>query len=229
MKRFIVFFLWVTLFSGLLKSQSTVYFGIRGGLGVTSQYWQYNVPEQEWTVNHRYQHSHELYITGEVQATKFWRIIAEWGRSEKGFYTNTKKRKELSRIVMWKPDFVEFDNVSFHLLSKFIVPTKWTIKPYLIAGPKFDQIGAINTTEHNKDFKILGINYNWYSYTILSDYKGIVISGLLGFGLEWKRMVTIDYRFSIPFESSTRNGLMQVWEKYHGLTVGVNINEFLRF
>lgn len=199
-------------------SQNEFNLGIRGGFGVSNQYWQYTQPQFEWASGSREnQIGFELYLTSEIPMTNYLSLKPEFGLMQKGFYSDTINRDIASAGGSFEKNTVETLNLSLNLLAKLQLPLKSKIKPFVISGLKLDHLIKV------KDwlFTVNGNLHDDYHDFIFNDYKEIVPSGVLGFGIEWNDFISIEYQYNFPFVSSTKDNSIQVRDKYHGVTIGL--------
>lgn len=74
-------------------SQGNIKLGMRGGVGISNQYWQYTQPQFEWVSgNKENQKGFELYLSSEIPLTNYLILKSELGIIEKGFYSDTINR-----------------------------------------------------------------------------------------------------------------------------------------
>lgn len=210
----------ILLFSMNLKSQIRIDFGIRGGFGISNQCWKYTQPEFEWVSGSKEsQIGYELYLSNEIHVGKNISLIPEVGFIEKGFYSDTINRDITSAGGSFIRNTVETQNLSINLLTRIGVPTKLKVKPFVTIGAKFDYL--INVKDWS--FKVNGeLNDDYHDY-VFSDYKPVIISGLIGIGIEWNDLISIEYQVNTPLESSTINNPIKIKDKYQGITLGVKL------
>lgn len=207
----------VMLFSMNLNAQTRIDLGVRGGIGISNQYWKYTQPEFEWVSGSKEnQKGYELYLTSEIHFGKYFSLIPEIGLIEKGFYSNIINRDIASAGGSFIRNTVETQNLTFNVLTRIGIPTRLKVKPFVTIGAKLDHL--INVKDWL--FKVNGELNDDYHDFIFSDYKSVITSGLLGFGIEWNDLISIEYQINTPFESSTKNNPIQVRDKYQGITIG---------
>lgn len=200
------------------NSQDNIKLGIRGGLGISNQYWQYIQPQFEWVSGKKEnQKGFELYLTSEVPLTNYLSLKPEFGIIEKGFYSDPINRDITSAGGSFEKNTVETINLSLNILAKLQLPFKSKIRPYVLSGLKLDHLIEVNDWL----FTVNGNLIDDYHDFIFSDYKEIISSGLVGFGIEWNDYISFEYQYNFSFMSSTENNSIQVTDRYQGITVGV--------
>ena len=203
-----------------LNSQTRIDLAIRGGIGISNQYWKYTQPEFEWVSSSKEnQKGYELYLTCEIHLGKFLSLKPEIGIIEKGFYSDKINKDIVSAGGLFERNTVETQNLSFNILSRLGIPTKFKVKPFLSIGTKLDHL--INVRDWL--FRVNGKLHDDYHDFIFSDYKNLIASGLVGFGIEWNDFISIEYQINIPLESSTKDNPIQVKDRYQGVTIGIKL------
>ena len=219
MKRIILkttFFGIFLLISRIVSAQFIDNYGLRIGVGISNQYWEYKYDMfsnlSGWKENRL---GPIIYLNAEKKIIKYLSIRTEFGYNQKGF------KDEIYYINSTLEDNVILHNLSLNIGGKF-TPIDTKLKPYIILGLRVDYLLDY------KDFEVdeNGEKYRIY-HSILDDYKRFVLSGLIGIGLVYHELVYLDIEFNPAITKNLDDSGMSIKDKYFGFTIGLNINNLI--
>lgn len=204
------------LISGVVNGQFIDNYGLRAGVGLSNQYWEYKfVGFENFSGWKEYKLGPIIYLNAEKKILEYFSIRTELGYNQKGFadeiyFVNDKLEGE-----------VILHNISLNIGGK-VTPFRTKLKPYIIIGLRGDYLISY------KDFEV---QYNGETQTIyggeLDDYKEFVLSGLIGIGLEYNELIYLDLEFNPAITKNLDNQGLSIKYKYFAFTIGLNINNLI--
>ncbi|RLD56994.1 MAG: hypothetical protein DRJ05_10400 [Bacteroidetes bacterium] len=204
------------LISGVVNGQFIDNYGLRAGVGLSNQYWEYKfVGFENFSGWKEYKLGPIIYLNAEKKILEYFSIRTELGYNQKGFadeiyFVNDKLEGE-----------VILHNISLNIGGK-VTPFRTKLKPYIIIGLRGDYLISY------KDFEV---QYNGETQTIyggeLDDYKEFVLSGLIGIGLEYNELIYLDLEFNPAITKNLDNQGLSIKDKYFAFTIGLNINNLI--
>lgn len=194
-------------------------YGIRIGVGLSSQYWNYKNDKlsdlSQWK---DIKPGLTVYLNAEKLLNNYISIRPEFGYIQKGFTEDIELMNDKAEPIGPNKSSATLHNLSINLATK-IIPLQSKFKPYFIAGFRGDILVGY------KDFIIesQGAEFGLYK-EILDDYNKFVLSGLIGIGLDCNGLLYVDLEFNPAITKNLDNSLLSIRDIYFGLTIGLNIN-----
>ncbi|MCD4729982.1 MAG: PorT family protein [Bacteroidales bacterium] len=211
-----ILILGLLLIFGGVNGQFIDNFGLRAGIGLSNQYWEYKyVGFETFSGWKEYNLGPVIYINAEKEILKYLSIRTELGYNQKGFVDEINFVNE-----MIEGDII-LHNLSFNVSGK-VNPFNTKLKPYLILGLRVDYLISY------KDFIV---QYNGETQTIwggeIDDYNKFVLNGLIGLGLAYNELIYIDLEFNPAITKNLDNQGLSIKDKYFAFTIGLNINNLI--
>jgi hypothetical protein len=194
-------------------------YGIRIGVGLASQYWNFNNEMasdlSDWK---EIKPGLTVYINAEKLLNNNISIRPEFGYIQKGFVEDIELTNNQGEPIGTNKSSVILHDLSIDISTK-IIPLQSKFKPYFVLGFRGDIL--VGYKDYMIEFQ--GEEYGVYE-EILDDYNKFVLSGLIGIGLDCKGLIYIDLEFNPAITKNLDNSGLSIKDRYFGLTIGLNIN-----
>ena len=194
-------------------------YGFRVGLGLSSQYFEYkDAGLEDLSGRKENKLGFAFYVNAEKKINKYFSIRPEIGYIQKGYKDDISFITQDPEDIDVINDKVKLNNLSADFSVK-ITPLETKIKPYIIIGMRGDYL-----------FDYKGIEAECHGFTIevgeitLKEYDKFVLSGLLGFGVEFNDSFYLDIEYNPAITKNLDSSFLSVKDSYVGVTVGMNIN-----
>lgn len=219
MKIILVFVLFT---NGLVHGQVVDNYGLRLGVGMSSQYFSYKDDGfnnlSGWKDNKL---GFAFYLNAEKKINKYLSLRPEIGYIQKGYKDDISfTTQDLEEINIINENII-LHNLSFNIGGK-ITPIQTKIKPYLILGLRCDYL---------LDYKGIEIEYRGNTHEfgekLLEEYDKFVLSGLIGVGVEFNGLYYVDLEYNPAITKNLDNSSMSVKDRFVSITIGMNINSLL--
>ena len=220
----------LSLMCGFVNSQIIDNYGIRIGLGLSNQYWNYNnlFPNlQGWR---DLKSGYNIQIECEKSINHNLSIKPSIGYFQKGFsdhITLYGVEGEVIKKILYK---LYLHDISFNVVAKLVsLNTKY--RPYLLIGFRGDYLLDYNNvfidTRKNEylDTPSEIVDNNIFIY---DNFNNITFGGLIGIGLKISDLLNTEFEFNPPITKNYKTQGLSISDIYFDLTIGININNLIK-
>jgi hypothetical protein len=198
-------------------------FGLRAGAGISNQHWEYKQEAVSylsgWKENKT---GWALNVFTVRKLNAFLSIRPEIGYLQKGFKDDIVFTTAGGEVINTDNNTVRLHNLSFNLPVMYR-PFKIPVNPYLFAGLRTDCLLGYQDYE----IEVQGKKFGLYG-ELLDDYRTFVLSGLLGMGIAFKDIFTLDFEYYPALTKNLDQPGISIKDRYFGFMAGVNLQRITK-
>jgi outer membrane protein with beta-barrel domain len=194
-------------------------YGLRTGIGISNLKFTQNPTTADWAND---KIGYAIFLNAEKKISRYFSIRPELGYLQKG--SELTHTLNSNGIELYKySDQVTLHNLSLGAGLKISsVNTKF--KLYAIAGIRAEYYFDYGITTDNE---YLNSIYSEYSESLLSDFNKVTLTILTAFGLEYDDKIYLEMEYNPSITNNLKNSTLKIRSRYYGITLGVNISEFV--
>jgi hypothetical protein len=193
-------------------------YGIKSGIGITSQYWKHKMPDplpSDWRID-KIGPICQIYIEKSIGKTISLR--PELGYIQRGFTDESNFSDENGEYIPIKNNHVVFHYISTDL-DIVLTPIHTQIKPYLFGGIRSDYlIGFRDIVFYDKTIE----TYNSYG-----DYKKFTFGIVLGIGVTCCNILSFEFEYNPSITKSFSDDFLDTRDRLFGITMAINIEQLI--
>jgi hypothetical protein len=193
-------------------------YGIKSGIGITSQYWKRKMPDplpSGWRID-KIGPICQIYL--EKYIGKTISLRPELGYIQRGFTDESNFYDENEEYIPIKNNHVVFHYISTDL-EIVLTPIHRQIKPYLIGGIRSDYlIGFRDIVFYDKTIG----TYNSYG-----DYKKITFGVVLGIGVTCCNILSFEFEYNPSITNNFSDDFLDTKARLFGITMAVSIKQLI--
>lgn len=210
----------VSLFASTSFSQFISGFGIKGGITLSNQIYDYK--RFDYNPETKYLLGFNGSLFAEFLNSRNINLVLESGFEQRGYIYVSKSYDEFGNPLPYMNIYERTNYLTSGLLLKLKV-TGNKISPYIILGPKLDILLGYSVKPENESTTLIGFDFP------LEEFKKINYSLNIGAGMEFNKLFPfrtfIELNYSPPVNSSYNGPGLLVKEHYFNVKLGINFNK----
>jgi hypothetical protein len=223
MKRSILTLFVFLGFSIHVSSQFVDKYGIKLGVGFSSQLWD-NKTSYFVSKRQDFKAGLSALVSAEKNLIDFLSVRSELGYIQKGFRNNLELTSNDGTSLNVKGSNVTFHNLTLNIEAK-AVPFKGLLVPYFIAGFRTDYM--LSYSDIVAKDPASNTEINMYKAEI-DKFHSLNLSGIVAFGCEYNKQVYIEFEYC-PFTTNSYNNTdFKIKDLYRSISIGYNLNSLFK-
>jgi len=197
-------------------------YGINIGTSYTTQIWDYKLVSVD--EEHDYKLGLQAFIQVEKDLGDLFALRTEFGYIQKGFKNNRELITSDGSEVGTNNDNVVLHDLALNLGLK-VSPLETSFAPYLLVGLRGDYMVSYKDTEFEEPGS--GLKFNIYE-TFLEDFNEFNVGGLIGLGLDFKRLIYVEIEYNPSFTKNLDDSSVSIRDESWGAKIGLNLNQIIQ-
>jgi hypothetical protein len=193
-------------------------YGIKSGIGITSEYWKRKMPDplpSDWRID-KIGPICQIFL--EKHIGKMISLRPELGYIQRGFTDESNFFDENEEYIPIKNKHVVFHYISTDL-EIFMAPFHSQIRPYFIGGIRGDYlIGFRDIVFYDKAIE----TYNSYG-----DYKKFTFGVVLGIGITCCGILSLEFEYNPFITNNYSDDFLETKDRLFGITLAVSIKQLI--